>query len=310
MSECKSSGSTDPIRRRHFRQKIAPAPLNAAQAAALYIGGASEYDRRSPRQSFEFAGPTDSAQVPITTVTLQPDRGSAGHWIAESHEWSIHDNEVHVWRIDVAQQRTRPGQLREWLAPEDLDRAARLRMEMDRDRCLIGRAHLRRLLGIALALPPRSVPIRADEFGKPYLPCAPMQFNLSHSGNFVLFSICRSARVGIDVECVRALDNVEGMAQIVLAPSERDDVLCRSGDDRQRTFLRYWTCKEAYAKGRGMGMSLDFRTIEFTLRDGAALAGGSANRPWRVVELDVAGNYASAVAVEAEDFTLVQWDVA
>ena len=81
----------------------------------------------------------------------------------------------------------------------------RFRFEKDRRRYLIGRGGLRTLLGRYLDLAPQDLRFETAAAGKPHLASGQgeLQFNLAHSGEFVLIAIAESRKVGIDVEEIR-----------------------------------------------------------------------------------------------------------
>src|SRR5262249_2470219 len=77
--------------------------------------------------------------------------------------------------------------------------------------------------------------------------------------------------VGVDVERVDRKTPAERVARRFFAPSEADDVIARDGDDRRERFFGYWTLKEAYIKGRAMGLALPLDAFAFTLDPAPAI---------------------------------------
>jgi 4'-phosphopantetheinyl transferase len=184
-------------------------------------------------------------------------------------DWSTADpvdpvleaDEVHVWRVDVADgQEGHVGlqRLLAHLAPDELERAERRRSRADRDRFVVAHGSLRMILGGYTKRPPGSLSFTAGRHGKPALvpPTrdAPPSFNLSHSGDVVLVAVAADREVGIDVErCDPArvsLDVADRFLPASVASAIRDLPVA----DRVRPFFEAWTRMEAEAKGRGIGV--------------------------------------------------------
>jgi len=91
-----------------------------------------------------------------------------------------------------------------------------------------------------------------------------LEFNLSHTGNCVAVAVSKSAPIGIDVECARP-DNPVGIIDEVLSEGERLRMIRRPESQRWTDFVRIWTAKEACAKALGLGLTLDFATIDVQL---------------------------------------------
>jgi 4'-phosphopantetheinyl transferase len=71
--------------------------------------------------------------------------------------------------------------------------------------------------------------------------------------------------VGIDVEYTLRTVETLALADRYFAPSEAAVLRSLPPLTRNEAFFDYWTLKEAYAKARGMGMSLPFHAFAFDL---------------------------------------------
>lgn len=151
-----------------------------------------------------------------------------------------------------------------------------------------------------LEMPDISAAVKAGERGKPYLFQYPdIHFNISHSGNVAVCAVGRRA-LGVDVELVRPVKLPS--FRRVLTQGEQQRLERCSGEERDREFFRIWTLKESYAKALGVGLGLDFTSVEFQLwpegenfwQARAKQIGGteeresgeeaSANEGWRLVQ--------------------------
>lgn len=103
--------------------------------------------------------------------------------------------------------------------------------------------------------------IDRGDYGKPFFPDYPgIHFNISHSGSHAV-CVLGEARLGVDIEEPRAVR--ASMWRRVLTEREQDWLSGRS--DKEESFLRLWTLKEAYAKAVGKGLGLNFTAMEFSL---------------------------------------------
>ncbi len=104
--------------------------------------------------------------------------------------------------------------LRSRLSSDELARAARFHFERDRTRFSVARAALREILAHYLGTSPAEIAFVYGDHGKPALapPYGDLRFNLSHSHDLALCAVARGSEVGVDVERIRELDDLEGMA--------------------------------------------------------------------------------------------------
>ena len=95
----------------------------------------------------------------------------------------------------------------------------------------------------------------------------------------------------------RADIDLAAIAGTCFSAAERSDIFLAPAD-AQAKFFRYWTCKEAWIKADGRGLSLPL--VEFTVTgldagDCRVQRGGIA-LPWRVRPLVVREGYEAALA--------------
>ncbi|MGB3297563.1 MAG: 4'-phosphopantetheinyl transferase superfamily protein [Phormidesmis sp.] len=156
------------------------------------------------------------------------------------------------------------------LSSDEKARANRFKFARDRRRFVVARGTLRHLLGRELARSPQSITLCYGEYGKPslsstaansadYKACN-FHFNLSHSGELALCALGGDRPVGVDIEIIRPIQQLDNMIERCL--SEREQTQVRATADSLRAFLQCWTCKEAYLKAIGKGLSQSMKTVE------------------------------------------------
>ena len=139
------------------------------------------------------------------------------------------------------------------------------RQTADRERYLAARMLLRHALSKAAGgrVAPKDWKYWEGPYGKPVMAAGlpPLEFNVSHSENCVAVGVSTRDPIGIDIECVDP-DRRSGIVYEVLSEVERDRLQKFSADQQWTEFVRIWTAKEACSKTLGLGLSLDFQTME------------------------------------------------
>ncbi len=206
-------------------------------------------------------------------------------------------SEVHVWAaaLDVAPAAV--SRLRGHLCAEERARARRFRFNRDRDRYVVGRAVLRRILGAYLDRAPGEVELHYGDRGKPAAAREGepgIRFNVAHSGGLALYAVTLARETGIDVEEVRPGLESETIAGRLFSPDDAAALRAAPAEDRVRVFLEGWTRMEALAKGRGCGLS-------------GAGGGPGCGTGWVVQSMIPAPGYVAALAVEGPGAAVRFW---
>jgi|GEM_PF-682787 len=154
------------------------------------------------------------------------------------------------------------------LSEDECDRAGRFVFELDRVRYIAARGILRRLLGGYLNIDPAEIRFSYGACGKPELAglfAERLRFNISHAGNWAVYAISGGREVGIDIELLRNDIPWQQLASLVFSPNEQAEFAEIPLHEKATAFLRGWTRKEAYVKGRGEGLSLALESFDVPL---------------------------------------------
>ncbi|MEU5547492.1 4'-phosphopantetheinyl transferase superfamily protein [Streptomyces sioyaensis] len=230
------------------------------------------------------------------------------HTPAQCH---LPSHTVELWAVEVGD--CDPAALRyaagELLSSSERSRAEGFRSEAARREFLLGRVLLRSCLSHYLGGAPAAWRLRAGAEGKPELAEGSggggrtVAFNLSHSEGLCLLGFTGGPTLGVDIEKLRPLDDLESLSAVLLTRAERRSLSRHPPDLRTRQFFERWVLKEAYAKARGSGMSPQFGAAGFTVGPGAPPrpeAGPTAPRnaeSWQFRLLDLYPGFAGALAV-------------
>ncbi|MDX2098342.1 MAG: 4'-phosphopantetheinyl transferase superfamily protein [Leptolyngbyaceae cyanobacterium bins.59] len=235
-------------------------------------------------------------------------------WHSPPVDLTLSDETVHLWRINLDRPPVSLSELHQTLAPDEQQRADRLRTEVLQQRAIVSRGILRILLGRYLNQPPGNLEFCYGPYGKPAfatVPTPPFHFNLAHSEDLALYAFAQRT-IGVDVEKVRSISDVKQLAQRFLAPEEAADVLDTLVDQQSIRFLQYWTCKEAYLKaiGRGLGGLSQVSLSPVTAESVTLMRGIKKNQSeqiWWLRFFYVGPDAIAALAVEGQAPSLVGW---
>ncbi|MBH8554607.1 4'-phosphopantetheinyl transferase superfamily protein [Nostocaceae cyanobacterium CENA357] len=230
-------------------------------------------------------------------------------WLPAPTDFILLPNDVHVWRIDLDRPEAQLHNLAATLSSDELTRANRFHFQEHRQRFIAGRGILRRILAGYLGIEPQQVQFDYQHRGKPVLAdtfaSTGLFFNLSHSQGLALCAVSCDRQIGVDLEYIRPMSDVEALAQRFFLPREYDVMRSLPADQKQEMFFRYWTCKEAYLKATGEGIAqLEQIEIALTPTESARL---QTLQDWSLIEIIPADNYLAAVAVAGFGYQLKYW---
>jgi 4'-phosphopantetheinyl transferase len=220
----------------------------------------------------------------------------------------VRPDHVDVWATALDPAPSTQARLEHWLDADERARAARFVFPRDARRFRVARGTLREILGGYLGVAPAAVRFVYAAAGKPAVAMpearGAVEFNVSHSGEVALYAIGGAGRIGVDVEQIRPLADLEALAERSFSAAERRALLALSPAEREPAFFACWTRKEAFIKALGDGLSypLDAFTVSFTAGAPARfveIRGEPATAArWTLAALDVGAGYAAAVAVD------------
>lgn len=182
---------------------------------------------------------------------------------------SLLTNQVHLWLIDereVLLANILPH-LKAQLSAQELQQAGEMKSASRQQTFIISRAALRSIIpkytGEQQSQP---LSFALGEHGKPSIDnnSAGLQFNLSHSGHYIVIAMARYQDVGVDIEAAKPGRDIDKIAESYFHPAEWQTNA--GGSDEQR-FYALWTLKEAFIKAEGKGLAIPLTDFYFDLAD-------------------------------------------
>jgi len=189
--------------------------------------------------------------------------------------WPEAEKCPHVWRVEVPAGASG--------APADLARCVRE----------TARSAERLVLSRYLQVTAADLRLTREPSGRPFVEGRRLDFNISHSGKWVVLAVATPGPVGVDVERMDAHRDLNAIATRYFAPHEAETV----SKEGAPAFYRFWTAKEAALKSTGAGIAGGLE--ETLLRPGQGKAGDVLLPNGTVLNLQhfpVAPGYLGAVA--------------
>jgi len=216
--------------------------------------------------------------------------------------------EVHVWRFDLLADASTQVHCRQLLSAEEQQRASRFHFERDQRRFVMRRAILRQILAAYCNCTTPAIRFVSGPYGKPEIESEQLpggfRFSCSHSQELGLVAVRKDKALGVDVEVHRPLDTGLEAVTGYFAPAEREDLRRVSAEHRTKAFFDYWTCKEAFVKALGLGLSFPLDRFVVSISPGAkrrlvSLEGDlAAGERWQLLPLEVGADWSATLVVE------------
>jgi 4'-phosphopantetheinyl transferase len=238
-------------------------------------------------------------------------------WPARADAPPLAGDEIHVWATTLS---VPPESLEDFaaiLSPDEKERARKFKFDKHRNRFIAGRGALRKILGQYLRTDPADLRFVHLANGKPALDesfaGAGIHFNLAHSEDLALVAVTRLGMVGVDVECIRPVKDMDELVARFFSSRESEAFQKVPADKKPAAFFNLWTRKEALLKATGEGItrSLSLVEVSFLLGEPARLVAISGDvekaAGWSLRELSPATGFTGAVAIQAKDVEEQCW---
>ncbi len=178
-----------------------------------------------------------------------------------------YNGNLHLFLADTLQLRQEIPYLQTILDSIEWDRASRFKYEKDRNLFITAHGLLRIILGNLLCIPATQVRLKTGAQGKPALDDAyhkSISFSISHSGSAVAILLSSQYAVGVDVEYIRPIKDVDSIIHRYFHPQEISYFEGLPDEEKSKKFYQLWTQKEAVVKalGKGLFFPLDRFSVE------------------------------------------------
>ena len=187
--------------------------------------------------------------------------------------------------IDLAIDQASQERYYAWLSADECDRAQRFKYAQHRRDFVAARGALRSHLAQYLNCHPKEIRFDYGDHGKPKLANYPnLHFNLAHSHERAIIVVCKTAAIGVDLEKVRPVPELLALAKRFFKVSEYESIAALPEALQPEKFFAYWTCKEAYLKATGTGLS-QISKLELSLEQSVKILKSPCDRRFSLAQI-------------------------
>jgi len=166
--------------------------------------------------------------------------------------WKVKEGEIHLWHIPFDEKKIEL----KLLSSREIAKGNAFKFPTHKHQFWLYRTMLRKVLSLYSNIPPEKICFSYSEFGKPsFENNASLQFNLSHSQNLGVIALTHSSPVGVDIEEMKTLEDFEEIVKQFFSKKEYADFQQIPVQEQLDPFYTLWTCKEAFVKALGEGLS-------------------------------------------------------
>lgn len=173
------------------------------------------------------------------------------------------------------------------IGPNEKGKASRYRRFQDKQAYLLGKVLLARQLENSGYSPELLKCLSYTEFNRPFIECIEADFNISHSGEYVICAFSVSQVVGVDIEKIQPV-NYNDFNNILNA---NDNSTIENAPDANHAFFKIWSAKEAILKADGCGLVDDIYKLEINSNKGIF-----NKKLYYLRELEISPLYSSCIA--------------
>lgn len=222
--------------------------------------------------------------------------------------------DIHLWTVSLDASKVQIERILSVLSPEEKKKASYYKFELVQHKYIVTQAVLKMLLSDYLDIKPADINLGVHKKGKPYLiNDDSLFFNISNSHSICVYAFSRDAEVGIDIERIRDLPDIDLLIEKNLTPREKK-YFQKNPDDKLTRFFQFWTFKESYLKAIGEGMRLTPENLEFSLEDGTiklqSANYGIDTADWQFKGFTRMENYTGALAYTGKDTIIREMSLA
>ena len=221
-----------------------------------------------------------------------------------SPQYALNENMLHVWCIASDELQQFLPMLRQNLSEDECSRATRYHFEKDSNRFILRRSILRILISNYLGVDAKHIQYCYGKRGKPRITNnysnEPLNFNMSHSENLMLYAFASNQEVGIDIEHVRPIPEAMQIVESCFSDKEKIIFNGLTADLQEEVFFQLWTRKEAFLKATGKGLDQSINGITVISSDDSVQIKNNQETSgrWHIEDLFLVPGFSAAYAIE------------
>ena len=206
---------------------------------------------------------------------------------------------VHIFSLNLSIKNDYYEEFKKKLSVDEINRTSRFYFAKDERAFVLRRGLLRVILAHYLGSTTDFI-FSYEGKNKPYLKDSSISFNVSFSRNRLLIAVTLNAQLGIDIEFMDKTSDFEQIARNFFTPTESNQILMLSAQQRLLAFYACWTRKEAYIKALAEGLYKPLKSFQVSVGEDAELVWDQDNanfNQWRLINVHVDENFSATLAI-------------
>lgn len=177
---------------------------------------------------------------------------------------NLTERTIHLWYIPYDVITVSLNSLFSILSVEEQNKANDFYFNKHKTAYILRKLALRVILSQYCMINPNAINFKYNYYQKPYFVTNPfnLQFNMSHSHNMAILAITKKHPIGVDIECIKPIKNITGIANQLFSPQEYSKFVLVPSNQKIETFYKIWTRKEAFIKAIGKGFSYPLNAFD------------------------------------------------
>jgi len=224
------------------------------------------------------------------------------------------DGEIHLWSSLLDQPDDIINYFWTILSNEEKDRIDKFKFKSLRERHTVSKGLLKSFIANYLNIETEEINFVQNEYGKPSLQPelneVNLQFNVSHSEQLGMFAFTTGKELGIDVELIQEIPNLNQIVDICFSEFEKDWFYKSDPNQQKELFYKVWTGKEAFIKAIGTGLSFPLNEIEFIINTNKTIelqrvhGDQSYWGKWNIYTFNPLPNFISSLVMETNELMI------
>jgi 4'-phosphopantetheinyl transferase len=209
---------------------------------------------------------------------------------------NLSPGEVHIWSAAI-DERFNKLSINTYLSENEKERGRRFSYDIDSYFFSVRHCLLRIILGHYLQCPPAEIRFINNHYQKPTIvyPDTSIQFNTSVSSNRFVAAFCQHQSIGVDIEQIRQIENINQLSKDYFTPNEAAWVYTHSESMLETAFFSIWSKKEAFVKATGQGLNIHLNTFDILSKKHITFNGND----WHLSPIPIFDDCAAAIAINS-----------
>lgn len=215
----------------------------------------------------------------------------------------INQNEIHIYSLNFSEDNSLIEKFNDLLSDDERKKIEQYKFPNDRKRAGESFLYCRLIISNYINTNPRMIVFNKASFGKPKIfepNNSGIQFNYSNTEGKFLFALSNKSEIGIDIEFIKALTDVDSLSEKYFSNDEFSFYKALPTYELKLNFFyRIWTRKEALLKGLGTGINDEMKNISVILNDSpnkSELNIKFNNQIWQIEDLQLQDNFIGSIA--------------